>query len=307
MVPGGTCFHGEERNMRQHKHDSAKVSLFPFLSILVCLIGTLTLTLAISMLSVVDEEELAEVKELRERTEQLNQLGKKILSAKIKTGQLEKLLKEELAKKNALASEAQKLTEATKHAKAKRKANDAQQAKLNELKGMDAALLNQYLDIADSGESFSKAMEMLRHSLNDLGIQLKDIKERHTQLTKHKPGENISILSGGSGRGRKPVFVECTVTSVIQLPSGKRLSLEGKSPASGLLAFLIPSKKSSFEEYLHEIKENPGKTLVFLIRPGATSTFKKAFAMAKKTGVQAGYLPLPSGAPVNIVAASNDK
>ena len=307
MIPGGICFHGEERNMRQHKHDSAKVSLFPFLSILVCLIGTLALTLAISMLSVVDEKEMAEVEEHRVHAQQLNQLSKKILSAKIKSDQLEQLLKAEIARKDALASEAQKMTEAVKHTKAKQKANDAQQAKLNELKGLDAPLLNQYLDIADSEESFSKAMEMMRQRMSDLGVQLKDIKMRRTQLTKQKPGDNISILSGGSGRGRKAVFVECTVTSVIELPSGKRLSVKGKSPASGPLAFLVPSKKSSFEVYLHEINKTPEKTLVFLIRPGATSMFKKAFALAKKTGVQAGYLPLPSGAPVNIVAASTDK
>jgi hypothetical protein len=169
---------------------------------------------------------------------------------------------------------------------------------------LDAVLLNQYLDIASSEKGLSKAMEKIRQRMEDLGVQLKDAKERRLQLARKKSdkNDNITVLSGGSGRGREAVFVECTQTSVKLLPSGKRLSVGEVKPGNNPLQFLLPSKKTSFESYLSEHKKTPGKTLVFLIRPGATSMFRKALASTENLGLSAGYLPLPSDAPVKIAS-----
>ena len=290
--------------MRPPREDSAKISLFPFLSILVCLIGTLALALAASMLSVFDPSEVAEVEEHRNRIEQLEELNGKNKIAKAKIQNMEAMFQEQTALQDSLRDEVRELSESIDESQAKQKENADQQAKVDELKKLDAVLLNQILDIAESEAAYLRTIESMRKRLNDLGVQIKDIDERRTQLAKQQPGDNISILTGGSGRGRKPVFVECTVTSVIIRPSGKRLSVGGNAP--GFLDYLNPSSKSSFGKHLNEIKQKPGTSLVFLIRPGATAMFKRALAEAEKAGVHAGYLPLPSQAPVKIDPERNN-
>lgn len=290
--------------MRPSSQDSAKVSLFPFLSILVCLIGSLALLLAASMLSVFDASEVAEVEEHRSRIEQLKEIIKKTKVADGKNQELETKILENVAMQVALRDEERKLSKSNNKSQSRQKEIAIRQAKVDELKKMDAVVLNQILDIAESKAAFLRAMESMQKRINDLGVQIKDTEERRIQLAKQKPGDNILILTGGSGRGRKSVFVECTVTSVILRPSGKRLSVGGNVP--GYLDFLYPSSKSSFGQYLKEIKQEPGTSLVFLIRPGATSMFKKALAQAKSVGVHAGYLPLPSQAPVKIAPKHNN-
>jgi hypothetical protein len=252
-------------------------SLFPYLSVLLCIIGVLFLGVVV-----------------------------------VSTGQLS--LKAELAKHQDMWKEYQSLlrqhemaAEAASKLQALRDAGQADQTDLTDLREGVRSLES----VAADAILREDQLKQVQQEIAALQAKLLEKRQQNADLTKAqedrrlaaraipKPG-TVKIVgaakmnTGQDGKiteaAQKPLFLECRGDNLIILPGGTVV------PSATL------DRSSVFQERIAraESERDQGTILIFLIRTDGVKTFDRAHAILQKRAARYGFLPIPGSGDVDL-------
>lgn len=244
---------------RARRRAQTSVSLFPFLSVLACVIGALTLLITASAIGQVatDTVDLEQYEKLersitRDR-EALTTLG---------------ALSDELAKLDA---------EIQRNRDEKRRMRDAKDQARTRLQR--AAPLREELRLA------SLEVERLEADLQRLEAEVR-ARGRELESTRASIAETpIVIQPTGSGYGLDPHFAECRAEGLVLYEGAERRRTQVSAKDVTTSALL--------RRFLRRVRGREAATLVFLIRPGGVHVCSDARRMAREMRITAGEIPVP--------------
>ena len=235
-------------------------SLFPFLSVLACVIGTLTLLIAALAMNQVAsslEPPPTDAPESPTLTTQRAEL---------------RMLERTLERTRTLEAERAELL-----------------ASLRTL-GVDADLDPREAASHLTARSSLARLERERNALEAESRKLDDALVGMTRVVEqdlqHDDDRTIRIHPMGRGEALRPFFVECR-------PGGVRVFYEGLED-SLFLDRNSPRGESQFEVFLRRARSLRNHTVIFLIRPDGVETYNWAIEQIGNLSLRHAKLPLPS-------------
>ena len=266
---------------RRAKNSGASVNLFPFLSILICIIGCLTLIIVVINLIGMNKGEGKTTEEVERAREYM-------------------VLKKEQEEKRV---EFDKLRQIIENLIQDRREIMASQDKLVTLKKM----LENTEEIDKSREELIAKFNLLQSTNKKLVADEKflqeEIKKKEEELAKRAEPPKAAALRvrpSGSSATTRPHFVEISDRGVY---IHRSLTEE---PAMIPVASLNQSPE--FIEFLKQVASQPYNRLIFLVRgtPGAVKTLNEAagvvagYSRANNTEIIPGRLPLPGEGKIDL-------
>ncbi len=255
--------------MARRKRDDPVFSMFPFLSITVGLIGTLTLMICVLALAQTDPKEVQEVQaKLEEKAARRAELEQIKAAAVTHRGEIDKL--------QPLIEKAEKVRQQLAQARAELKRLEETRNKAMQGSDQSAKAL------AESGR--------LQTRINELQAELARLLEEIKRLTdllkeRQKPVEaNVKVLPGGTGYDLKPTFVECAAAEIVLHPQG------GSAPVRIRWGDVTTSQP--FIDFLEKVAEDPKGTVIFLVRSDGIGTYYAARHVATVQRVRNGKLSI---------------
>ncbi|MBN70924.1 MAG: hypothetical protein CME32_16785 [Gimesia sp.] len=259
---------------RRKKSDEETVSLFPFLSILACVIGVLTLMITAMALSQMDQqddswkrvEEYEEnIKEIKEKEQELEEVETEVADLSKLNRQL-MLALEELKK---LKQEKQKLP------------SDIKPEEKVKLLAEANRLEKRIEEIKDDPKKLQEEIDKLK----------KELDKRENPVA-----AEVRIQPGGSGVDLNPTFIECTKNGIVVLDG----------PSKDLHVRRDDLRKSlPFVEMLDKIGAQPKGTVIFLIRQDAVYTYNIASSVARSRYCPNGKLPVEGNGKIDLSKFKN--
>lgn len=249
------------------------VSLFPFLSIIACVIGVLTLLIsALALAQMGGNEDIAKIEQLQKLQRDLKALQEEIDRLR---GELDE---DAIRKANEMDEKRRQLL--------------AAQQRLKELEELIAQLREKGAKPKEVVDIPEVEGEIPQQALDDMQTELKGLKEQIAQLEKDlserkkKPEESeVSVVPGGSGIGFEPVFVECTGQSIV-IHTGHGQDEPVHVPVGGV------EGNKAFLDLLDHVAASNKRTLVFLLRDNGLGTYRKVRDLADWAEVRNGKLPV---------------
>lgn len=255
------------------------VSLFPFLSILACLIGILTLLIRIISDVKAQEHRQRDTGELA-RAERMVAIQRELKNLRNESA----AAKQQLAQRNAASVELDALEDRRIVLRKQLAEIDA-----NTPKDGDAAMQKELERLIEQIASLKKERPALEQRLAALREEL----ERRKIKPSDKPPP-VVIQPGGSGlyRNAKVFFVECDSNGITLLELNGR-----KTPVS--LATIDTDR--SYSTMLNQVKSHPNGYVLFLIRTSGHEAWRAAAARAEiEFGVVTGKLPVPTNGEIDL-------
>jgi hypothetical protein len=255
---------------RRRRRPGLAASLFPFLSVLACVIGTLTLMIAA--------------------------LGLGEVAASTRS---EQAFEEELAARRA---EATRDAERVRALAEEIAALEARIATAREQEQDLEALRNQLQAFGISpqtrGGALSRAVErrieadrlvaQLAAFEAELAELLQVVEDTEAELLEVEDDSSlapIALLPLGTGQKLAPFFVECSADGLrVQLRDGRW---------SDFLHMGDLVQGGRFKVYLQKVRTVRYGTVIFLIRPSGVETYKRAVKMAEELYIRNAKLPIP--------------
>jgi chaperonin cofactor prefoldin len=264
---------------RRRKNNEEAVSLFPFMSILACLIGILTLMISVSM--------TVKQRENEGRTEEEKALA---------------------LENRDLKKQAETITEIIRKAEEKLKKDNSASAQLAELKDRKIVLrekideLSKAKDPAKTDAELQKTLELLRAEIAALKKDRPPLQKRQEELQKElaarqKPPEKIEsvqVRPSGSGvrMAARIFFVECNSTGIVLIGEGGG----EKAVATGAIA-----SSADYGSFLEEVKRTRDSMVLFLIRKEGPASYAWAAGIAEnKFEVRTGKIPIPNNGKIDL-------
>jgi hypothetical protein len=250
------------------------VSLFPFMSILACLIGILTLMISVTI-ALKSLETTGRGKEELERARNHQSL----LARQNTTRKEIETLKATLKKQNSTALE---LSELDERRIVLRRQLDEKTALLEKPDQTDKVLQKRIETILANIEALRKERPALDKKLAELKAEL----ARRKIKPDNKPVP-IRIQPGGTGTAHvnRITFVECDSTGII-------LHRRGQPSTSVSLAAI--GTDQNFNRLLQEAKGKAGSMILFLLRDTGHQSYLRAAGWAENQyQLRTGKLPLP--------------
>lgn len=254
---------------RRNRGDS-EMSLFPFLSILVCLIGVLTLMIvgvSIAQMNTPDIDELLKNQDkLEEVQQELTELEKK-------KAELQALLKMAEGLKSELEAALKKLKSLEEMQQAAVQREKLEKRAI-ELLAEIGRLEKRIKQLTDELESFQKKIAKLEE-------ELAKRKETPLAVVQIQPSGSENLLNGKI----HPTFVECT-------KEGVRIH-DPNAPESVFVT--TRDMRNSDKPYMQLLKENDereDRMIIFLIRSDAIKMFDDAKNLADKNHALNSRLPI---------------
>lgn len=262
---------------RRRNNSREGVSLFPFMSILACLIGILTLMISVSM-QVKQIQNEGRSEEEKQRAIENRDLKRAAEELDSQIAKLEKDLERE-------------------------KATSAQLAKLQDRK---IILREKIAEISEKPEQtdieLQKLIEVMRketvalkNERPSLNKQLEELKKELAARTNPpKPKESVLIKPGGTRIrvATRLFFVECNSTGIV-LRSGE------DSPKT-ISEAAIPNSPV-YNRFLDEVKSTRDSMVLFLVRKSGASSYRWAAGFAEsKYEVLTGKLPIPNDGEIDL-------
>ncbi len=264
--------------MSRRQSSSTGVSLFPFLSILACLIGILTMMIKIisdikaQESSGRDEQELARAKQFQQVNADIKKQEK----------ELEKI-KAVLKERNAALVELSELE--NKRIVLRKKLADAKAAPSQS----DAALQKMLEQIIDQIAALKKERPSLEKQLAELKAEL----ERRKIKPDNKP-QPVRINPAGSGisANTELVFIEC---------NGNGLVILDKNGSKTPVSTATIETDGKLAGVFNQIKSSREHLVLFLIRADGHGAFRTAGAYAEtKYNLRIGKLPVPTQGEIDL-------
>jgi len=248
---------------RRRRSDALAVSLFPFLSVLACVIGTLTLLLAALAIGSVTGPSLEAV----EMAERFQALQRSLVDDR---EALEELL------------------EQLSEVEARHRIKETLRARLTGL-GLASDIDLEDLDRIVRLTEEQKKLQARRKNLERQDKrQVASIAKAEATLKGREAdrvGSPILIDPSGFGREQRPWLVECTSDHLkLHRPQA---DWTHRIPENEILA------DAEFKRFLLRIRAIRNGLVIFLIRPDGVSTYDLAARAADRQGVRHAKLPLP--------------
>ena len=258
---------------RARQSTGQEVSLFPFLSILACVIGVLTLlitALALGQMNTKSDDEKVR------RAEDYLAMRKRLPELRKKVEELRKLLAE---------AEVEKLRKLLEAARARR-------TKLRKMLSKDdtdrKAVILKLLAEARQLELRIKSLELqIRERLELIKPLLEELAKRNEPVE-----SEVIIQPGGSGNvsGMKHTFVEANATGIV-IYQGDKLHRITRANIATDAEFLKAAK---------QVADDPKAVIIFLIRTDGFSTYSLANGAARSHGARTGKLPVIGQGHINL-------
>lgn len=259
---------------RRNDNTDNDVSLFPFLSILACIIGVLTLMISTLALLQMDNDVVVRAEEYESVVNDLTEQQRSLA-----------LLERQLAQ------EQQKIAS---RASAKQKELVEKQEQLKQLQNQ-FLLARKKRDELDKPAVAGEVPE--QQPLSELEKELAGLKEQIAQLTvelekKERPPDEaeVTVVPGGSGRGIKPYFVECTKNGLVLHHTDEQVQVR---PAT-------IEKSEPFLKLLDSVAGDEKAKLIFLIRDDGVHVWGRAKRFADSLDVANGKLPVIGQGKLNL-------
>lgn len=259
---------------RRRKSDEETVSLFPFLSILACVIGVLTLMITAMALSQMDQQDDAwkRAEEFEENQEQITEKQQELNEVQSQVEDLSKLNRElmlALEELKKIKQEKQKIP-----AEIKPEEKVKLLAEANRLE-------KRITEIKDAPKEIQKEIDKLKVELN----------KRENPVA-----AEVRIQPGGSGVDLNPTFIECTKNGIVVLDG----------PSKDLHVRRDDLRKSlPFVELLDKIGAQNKGTVIFLIRQDAVYTYNIASSVARSRYCPNGKLPVEGNGKIDLSKFKN--
>ena len=247
--------------MARRRKKSITVSLFPFMSILACVIGTLTLMLTAMALGQMDNEVVYSAERYKKVEDQINQEQQLIRKLEEQLKEASAGVDEELMKANLRREELERQIAALQ---------DAREAppEMPDIPPVDE-------------EKHKKRMEAIQMELAQLNEEIAKLQPKVAELGDAEESKVI-IQPSGSGTDLEPTFVECTAAGLV--------FLEEKPPRRLRKADMAADE--AFVALLDRIARQSKGIVIFIVREDALDTYFAAHDIARTHYARAGKLPV---------------
>ena len=265
---------------RRRPANDQGVSLFPFMSILACLIGILTLMISVIMqVSQMQqegrtEEELARAMENRDLIKQAEKMVEEIT-------ELQEKFEEDNASLAALKKIEDRKIALTLKIENLKKATDPEKTDV---------------ELQKLIENMKKEIVALKNERPPLQKRLKELQaELKARKEAPKPAESVVIKPRGVGSraARNIFFVECNSTGIVIMNEdgqpGKRISTEAIRTSG------------DYNAHLDKVKKTRDSMILFLMRKGGLKSYQWAAGQAEvKYKINTGKLPVPNNGKIDL-------
>lgn len=253
---------------RRSRGEEDDVSLFPFLSILACVIGTLTLMISGLALGQMDNDTVASAEEFQRVSDELAATQQQIADVQQQI---------DSEKQNAADTVTERQRElADARVKLAKLSEDLDAQKENSRQSM------QVIAIPNVDRQILQTIEQLKAEIAQHQQRIAQLKAEVAERKLPPRESQVKVMPGGSGVGFQPLFVECAAGSIV---------LHNKPNPLRVPAGQIRSNKP-FADLLQEVAADENKSVIFLIRTDGLASYRAAQAMANSRDVRNGKLPV---------------
>ncbi len=256
------------------------VSLFPFLSIIACIIGVLTMMIATLALAQTDTTDVVLIeqyegteRELRQTEQAIESLRRELAVSNSTTLELREqkhLLDITLAELSALLLELERVEQELAE----------QQHAAIVVPPIDENLRETVADLESQYEQLNKALAVLEAEL--------------AQRTEANESQ-VTILPQGSGINFVPHFVECADGSVV---------LHSQAPPKRIRAGEVTTDET-FLRLLETAANGKDDTIIFLVRADGLSTYHACKRLCDEREIRNGKLPVVGKGRIDLTAFAN--
>jgi len=259
---------------KKKKSSGETVSLFPFLSILACVIGVLTLMITALALSQMDNQD-----DTWKRAEEFEKDQNQITDKQQELDQVKSQI-EDLSKLNRDLILALEELKKLKQEKNKLPDDIGPEEKVKLLAEANR-LTKRIEEIKDDPMELQKEIDKLKVELN----------KRENPVA-----AEVRIQPGGTGVDLNPTFIECTKNGIVVLDG----------PAKDLRVRRDDLTKSlPFVELLDKIGAQQKGTVIFLVRQDAVYTYNIASGVARSRYCSNGKLPVEGNGKIDLSKFKN--
>lgn len=252
---------------RPRRRTRPGVSLFPFLSVLACVMGTLVLLITASATSQVAAGAIDV-----ERFEELQaQIGSR---------------REQLARLSGLEEELRGLSTELEQARAREERLREQ----SEALGEESAGLASAREALREAESRTAKLESQLEPLRAANARTRQaVEEREAAAV-----APIAVRPAGSGLGLEPHFVECRPEELVLY--------EGLGRTPRAIPRTLVAGSPEYSRFLRDVLFRSNASVIFLIREGGAGTCEAARRQARQHRVRFGEMPLVGDGPLDFSA-----
>jgi hypothetical protein len=262
--------------MGRRTKEDMQVSLFPFMSILACLIGILTLMISVSMIA--------------------NQKQVGMTEGELRFAQENKRIKALIVKKKKELEDANKATEKNRNASIDLQKLLEMLAKLKaELAELDNSKLASPEEIQSAIDAYKaetlaiqKEQPALQRLINELLAKLAALKEKPV------PKESVKIQPPALGMGvpRNLFFVECNSTGIV---------LRGPDDTETPISKAAIKDNAEYGLFLEKVKKTSDAMILFLVRKRGVDSYNWAAARAENDfEIRTSRLPVPNEGKIDL-------
>lgn len=245
--------------------------MFPFLSVLVCVIGVLTLMIAAIAMAQMDDDAVAEIEEAEQYERNLERIEE---------------YEEQQDELQALIAEAEAIANQLDQARRELERLEEEEEEAEE---REEEFRERNLTLLAEADNLRREIRQLEEELEELREQIEQIKEEIEEREKPPDPPDVVIQPGGTGEFDaqamdKVVFVECRSDAIyvyhdLDGEEVERFSNRNMDENLDLIRLLDR----------WAVNDN---RIVFLVRDDARRTLSRAESVASSRGVYNGKLPL---------------
>ena len=263
---------------RRPRTNDDDISLFPFLSIIACVIGVLTMMIATLALAQTDTPDVAKIENFEQDTKSLDRTKARI-----------KQIKLEISDSLILREQQQK--------------NETNKAEIAEMLAELKAIEKELADQKKVKIVIPKLDPKARETATDMQAQHAQIEEQIAQLEqdlrdrKDRSEANVTVLPQGSGLNFKPHFVECAADSFV---------MHTQTPPQRIRT-ANAAKAKEFIDLMQLAANGKSDSIVFLVRNDGLGTFRTLKGLCDKRSIRNGKLPVVGQGRIDLSAFTNKK
>ena len=250
-------------------NDAEPVSLFPFLSILACLIGVLTFIIAGISIPQMDQSDEIEAAERNERYEPI--------VAQLETDRTElEMLRARHSSMQQMQDLRQQQTQAEQEA-----------VRLQAL--IDNA--EQIAALSERRNQANRQVQTLNQELEQLQAQIRTNQQTiNERIADGRPAGTV-VRPSGTGVNLRAIFIECNANNIIiHRPDAQNITV-----ASGAIR-----GNEAYRNRCERVAGNEQLRLIFLVRPEGVGMYNAAARIARERQVRYGKIPVPGDGPIDV-------
>lgn len=258
---------------RRPREPDDDVSLFPFLSIIACVIGVLTMMISTLSLAQMDTPDVALIEAHEEVAKEVSEAAAEV--ARLKAILDEKLGPDAATVRNELTGREKELAQlAAELSRIEKELAESKKVKV----------VIPQLDPAQR-ESVASMQGQLTSLTEELAILEKDFSDR-----KDASESKTTILPGGTGINFTPRFVECAADSIV---------MHTVNPPKRIRAASMVNDKD-YLAMLERVANSTNDSVVFLVRSDALSTYRAARQLCVDREIRNGKLPVVGAGRIDL-------